>query len=369
MYDILPELNSKDYIQNIYTDYDIRFCKTEEVGELVSFIDTYWKKNHIFALSKELLDWQHYDAEKQRYNFVISKHKTTGEIHSILGFVPTSQFDKNISSNEIWLCIWMARSDIHVKGLGGSLLYYLKSTFQIETISQLGISDTNKRISEHWNFKSGIAKQYYFPNPNATEVLSANRESSPLPAVNTSGWQLKALSEEEYRNIDSSASVCKKINRYKSKNFYINRYLKHPMYQYLFFAILCEGEISSIVVARECENGLAKCLRIVDYIGDTNDLSNVRYDLQQHLETNGYEYIDFVGVGLSAEAMKNTGFINRNSNPKTIIPHYFEPFVKKNVDLTYAFKTVNPEVTALIYKGDSDQDRPNIVKRVQDRFF
>lgn len=363
MKDILSELNNKDYIKNLSIDYDIHFCSRNEVDELVEFIDKYWRHNHIFVLSRELLDWQHYDRENKRYNFVLAKHKKSGELHSILGFVPTYQFDSAIKSVEIWPCIWKSRDDVHVKGLGVALYYYLKSNVTVETISILGISEIALSIYKHWNFKTGKIEQYYFSNEDEPEIISLNRRSISIPSSTSEGWKIEKLSINEYQEIDATDKIFLTISKYKSKQYYINRYYKHPIYKYDFWAIMHEGCIDSIIIARECGTTEAKCLRIVDYIGDIASLSNVRCDLQTLMKEEHYEYIDFILVGVESKILENAGFINRKKNPQTIIPNYFEPFVKENVDLDYAFKTVNPEVGALFYKADADQDRPNTLNK------
>ena len=60
MNDILPELNGKENIKRLEQDYDIHFCKRDEIDDTVRFIDEYWRKDHIFVRSRALLDWQHY---------------------------------------------------------------------------------------------------------------------------------------------------------------------------------------------------------------------------------------------------------------------------------------------------------------------
>jgi hypothetical protein len=42
-----------------------------------------------------------------------------------------------------------------------------------------------------------------------------------------------------------------------------------------------------------------------------------------------------------------------------IIPHYFEPFLKKNISLDYAYINKTEESYTL-FKADGDQDRPNL---------
>lgn len=361
MRDILPELNGKDYIENLNQEYDIHFCKENEVEELVEFIDTYWRKNHIFVVSRELLDWQHFDSVNKRYNFVLARHRKSGEIHSLLGFVPSSQFDSSIREMEVWPCIWKSRDDVKVKGLGVSLYYYLKCQLPIDTISILGISEIALSIYKHWNFSTGKIEQYYYPNMEMEEVLSSNREF-PKEVFMKDGWSLEELPLGKYLEIEDSAEIWTKINKYKSKNYFVGRYYNHPIYKYALYAVKHENQIDALIVARECGNGISNCLRVVDYVGELESLGHVMYSLKNLMMEKKYEYIDFIIVGKNSEELKKVGFINRNSNPETIIPNYFEPFEKKNVNLDYAFKTVNEDVEALFFKADADQDRPNMLR-------
>ncbi len=361
MKDILPELNNKDYIMKLDEQYDFHFCRKDEVEELVEFIDEYWRKNHIFVISRELLDWQHFDKVNDRYNFVIAKHKESGKIHSILGFVPTYQFDEKIEAIEIWPCIWKSRKDIHVKGLGVSLYYYLKSNIPVETFSILGISEIALSIYKHWNFTTGKIDQYYYPNKNASEVISSDRVCNSDECTHVEGWCLKEIGMDEYVNIDINSELFNSLNKYKSKNYYINRFFTHPIYKYKFFALIFDGCYKTIFISRECEADNIKCLRIVDCIGDITNIGNVRYELEALMQNNNYEYIDLISAGISNSVMQKTGFINRKNNPDTIIPNYFEPFLKKNIDLDFAFKTIDNEISPIFFKADADQDRPNVL--------
>ena len=73
------------------------------------------------------------------------------------------------------------------------------------------------------------------------------------------------------------------------------------------------------------------------------------------------EYVDFVEVGLEDKELVDAGFINRKSYENVIVPNYFEPFLRENVDLDYAFKTVAADAPKVFFKADADQDRPNIL--------
>ena len=56
-----------------------------------------------FPRDRELIDWQHLDKESKTYNFVIARSKQTNQIDGILGFIPTSHFDKSIENNDIMI--------------------------------------------------------------------------------------------------------------------------------------------------------------------------------------------------------------------------------------------------------------------------
>ena len=66
------------------------------------------------------------------------------------------------------------------------------------------------------------------------------------------------------------------------------------------------------------------------------------------------EYIDCLNYGISQETFLNMGFLVREN---IIIPNYFEPFEQRNVDIEFAFSSKSDEY--VIFKGDSDQDRPS----------
>lgn len=361
MIDILPELNSKEYITCLLKDYDVHFCETSEVDELVAFIDTYWRKNHIFVLSRKLLDWQHYDSKNKRYNFVLARHRESGVIHSILGFIPTNQFDSEIKQVKIWPCIWKSREDIHQKGLGTILYYYLKTQLQIETISILGISEIALEIYKHWGFTTGKIEQYYLPNVFHKEILSQNRQVIDYDSREQHEWTLKYLSKEEYEYLGAQDNFFEAVDIYKSKKFFVNRYYNHPIYKYDFLAVRHHEKLLAILIGRECGNNMSICFRIVDFIGDIGCLGHIKRNLQSLMLQKNYEYIDFMTAGFTAEIIKNSGFINRTADSRTIIPNFFEPFSKENIDLDFAYKTINQDYRFAVFKADADQDRPNLI--------
>lgn len=144
--------------------------------------------------------------------------------------------------------------------------------------------------------------------------------------------RLCPLERADYERLDPRDPIFTVNTKYKSKSYYINRYFEHPMYAYSFFAITdCDGRIAAILIARVCGDGEANCLRIVDLIGDAAYLACVRTQIQELLQAENYEYIDFLEFGLEDQLLKNGGFINRGEYADVIVPNYFEPFCGKTL--------------------------------------
>ena len=72
------------------------------------------------------------------------------------------------------------------------------------------------------------------------------------------------------------------------------------------------------------------------------------------------EYIDFLQYGINKKYFLSCGFKLLNLNNSIVVPNYFEPFVQKNIPLLFSYK-LNNNNKIRIFKGDGDQDRPNLL--------
>ena len=70
------------------------------------------------------------------------------------------------------------------------------------------------------------------------------------------------------------------------------------------------------------------------------------------------ESVDFYYYGIKEKFAKNSFFLNKNDFKNLIIPDWFNPFLKKNIDYHYAVKFSNKHNIRL-FKGDGDRDRVN----------
>ena len=337
------------------SDYDFYFCPETQRMELIRFLDTYWRKGHILTRSMDLLNWQHYNPAKQCYNFILAKHKRSHELHGILGFIPSSQFDSQLTHQVVYSCIWKTRQDIQTPGLGKALYRYLYEHVAADLLATLGISKIALDIYKHWHFITGTFEHFYLFNPQHPAVLSsqclAHRGAKQLSNVS-----LQQLSQADFEQLSPQEPLFN--NPYKSKTYYINRFYKHPIYTYTFLGVRQDGQLKAILVTRVCQALNSRCCRIVDILGSLPPMASV---LQHYLQINAYEYMDLLCAGVSAQVLQMAGFTNKKDNIQTVIPNYFEPFERKNVVLDFAYYPLAHIPTPQFFKADADQDRPNLL--------
>lgn len=358
---ILPELENKPYLVDLQREYETMFCPIEAVEELVEFIDIYWRKKHPLVVSRELLDWQHLNKANSSYNFVISRHRKSKQIHAILGFVPTSQFDSNIQHPQVWACIWKKRDDINVKGIGVGLYHFLVNNIEIESMSMLGVSEIARDIYQSWNFTSGVFSHFFMLNKMLKEYklidgyIPCEPQIFPVSSIDC---LIELCTQSDFESLD--LKLFEFFSKQKSKDYYINRFFQHPIYTYNAYSIKKHGEMSAVFFIRECSNECRKALRIVDFVGDLQALIGNAGNFQKLLSERSAEYIDFFHVGLDKGILEASGFVDK-SNTSLVVPNYFEPFYMRNIEIGYTYKNIDKNEQAVFFKADADQDRPNLI--------
>ncbi len=333
--------------------HEIRFCNEDEYHLLIDFLDKHWKKDHIFTRDKTLLDWQHLDQDKSRYNFVVAYNQASKEFDALLGFIPSSQYDQTLKQyNELWLAIWKVKEGKESTVSGLQLLFYLNSKLKPSTICSIGITDNVKEIYDALKYKRGDLTHYFIASEERKSIIS---KISPRKLIKSpkNDYIIKEISydTEQYDFDHIIESTNDSI--VKSSTYIKNKFIDHPTYTYKLFGIFLHDELTSFFIARNIEVGKETCMRIVDYYGTFIDES--LYDeYQMLLQQNEAEYIDLLCHIPDDSSLIKMGFLKKEK--EDIIPEYFEPFVQKNVTIDFAYKS-KKEIR--IFKADSDQDRPS----------
>lgn len=353
--------------------HNIKIASDDDGEKIRHFIQNHWKNNHIFCVDKKLFDWQHYDAIRKRYNFVIGVDVNSNEIHGVLGFIPLSQFDSTISQDSMcWMAIWKTIESARGQKLGRRLLAYLEEAIRPQILSTVAASAMTLPMYQEKGFQVGFLSQYYILNKNKSSfvlVQLGDRGLSLRPDDMMDSDVHKKLELCSEADLINSNMDCFSLQRdlpRKTPSYIINRYLRHPRYSYNVYKILKAGEILGLVVTRVCyiEKHSAKAIRIIDFVGPVTALIGLQCEWQLLMSYNDAEYLDFYCAGIDENSLFASGFQRCVKDDGVIIPNYFEPFVKDRVEISYMV-SVPKKIPFRIVKGDSDQDRPNLVKELK----
>lgn len=337
--------------------YKFKICEREDLPRLLTFIDTYWKKNHILVRSKKILDFQYYNREEDKYDFVLAVNTQTGELDGIRGWIRVAQYDPALSQyDEVWSAVSKVRTDVEnneIKVLGSYLWRYLEKHKGFGTV---GISHFSFAMHTAIRHKTCSLGQYYILNREKKDFRIASIPSDYMFPTNVgnSGWSLREINDINGIADDAVAAY---YRPYKSKTYLINRFDKHPVYKYHYYGIYCGDKLNTILVGKFVEINDSKILRIVDVLGSLDEACNLYNDFQFILKETGSEYVDFLCFGIEDSVFYRMGFDKLNPDQdKLVIPNYFEPFESKNIIINGAYK---PEERYCMFKADADQDRPS----------
>lgn len=344
--------------------FTFEVCIQDQVTELVRYIDEHWAKNHIFVTSRELLDWQHKNLDTGDYNFIMARHNKSGEICGVLGFIPTSHFSAELESEkEVWLAIWKVNEGPNYIGLGLGLLNFLKREFSVNNICSIGISPMVYPMYQTLGYFVGKMNHMVLLNNTMSTYRIAKVPSLLTLKVSTkksSYYRVEEIEESQISSLLSDSSLYHNKTK-KDGNYFVSRFLLHPNFRYRFIGVYSGTNLEAFLVVRVVEHLSSTALRVVDVQGNHTTISQVTSELHDLIVNEGHEYLDLMQYGMDINSLIDGGFSVVDPEGDLIIPDYFQPFVQKNIPMHFARYSQDKEAPFLLFKGDSDQDRPNII--------
>lgn len=338
--------------------YNIHFCKKAELLKLQQFINKHWREGHVMGCSKELLEFQHDHYGADYYDFAVAENTITGEFDAIYGFIRTWKYDTTETIPNVgWGAIWKVRDDIENPEIGTiamKLMKYIILNGDIDILASLGISQYFKSIAKSLHFNIGEMNQYYIANETKDHFnIITNPE---MPEVSEKLQYVVKLSS----SVSQLSLKDNSLNPYKNLTYFINRYEKHPFFNYRFVEVYDDNELKLILAIRKIQVEDSYIYRIIDALGTLSVEKSISVFVQKLLHENDAEYLDCMCAGINDSIFIKLGFtpIDRT---KTIIPEHLNPVEHRYIPLEYAYADDEPMV---IFKGDGDQDRPNNIKEV-----
>ena len=330
--------------------YEIRLALYDEITDIMSFIDTYWKKGHILARDRKFFEYEM--VVDGQVNFLIAKSKANGNIEGILGFLPCS---KNQEKLDLWGVVWKT-----LPGAMPMLGMELKKRLMIITGARtdLGVGANLgtsipllKRIYHYYTAKM---KHYYRLADCKDYKVALISDKTKMGKKTADGLEVKLLNNvdelEDFYNFEKEVAIIP----YKDSWYYKKRFFEHPIYKYSVWGLI-KQEKKAILITRVQEYNGSSVIRIVDYLGEQYLFSYCGDFLDSLLKE--HEYIDFYFDGFDERYVIDAGMSEVDEHSCNIIPDYFNPYEPVNVDI-YVDSSNNID-KCVFFKADGDQDRPN----------
>lgn len=352
----------------------VRTARPDDVPAITRFLHEHWRANHVFVSHPELLRWQHEspDAPGQELTFVLAERQPEDAapvLLGLLGYIPFRRFDRARDWTELSFAIWKVRDDAGTPGLGLQLLKTVQRERHPALLCAIGISEIVKPIYKALGFRvTTMSQAALFPGTGAPARVAAG--VPPVahgPIADEPGVRLLPIEDTTLpagiaaTDIDALAGLG--LPR-KSWDYVIHRYIRHPVYRYAIRAVVDGEGLRALLVWRRTEGGGGAILRIVDVIGNADVLGRCGPSLRQETLLAGCEYLDIVYHGIEDSVLRGAGFVLPGDHDGLVLPNYFEPFEQRNVVIDIAYR-VDPAFggrAVRLFRGDSDQDRPNSVQ-------
>jgi hypothetical protein len=339
-------------------------CEPSEIADVLRFIDEHWARGHALVTCRALLDWQHRELNGS-YSFVIARRNDDRSVLGILGYIPTRRFDPGLADrNVIWLTTWKVRDDAGIAGLGLALLHHLRAVEPHVAIGAIGLNPATTPIYQALGYRVGELEHYVRPNANVERFALASFANPPGVTV-AAAAPVGAIRLSSSDFFDRVARFDRSARGgavpHKTPEYIHARYLCHPVYSYVVIGLVDGGPVVGLLALRVAEHAGHRALRIVDFVGHAGLLERMGEAVQSQLEAHDAEYADVYNVGLDARTLERGGFRRIDPDGPDVVPDHFEPFEPRNVRLCFSIKATD---AAVLFKGDADQDRPNLVRPV-----
>ena len=338
----------------------IELLAHHELKEFQEFIRDHWNQDHLFAKETSVFDWQHKGPDD--YNCMVAKK--SGALVGIQGILPLSHFDNQLPKNQIFLAGgWKVIEDKGV-GIGLRLYQSILKKYKPEFIAGTTMGPCLIPFHKWQGFEVGLMDHHVVLSPFVEEfkVAKVPEGLKPQPQKKKLSVSFRKLTEKDLDDLDTEALYLHQLPL-KSDTYIKNRFMNHPVYRYDVYAVSKDNKSQALCVIRPIFREDAVVLRFVDFIGP-NEAFSLMHDLVLDLlKAYNAEYLDLYSHGIPSILIQEAGFIDRRKIDGLIVPDYFEPFERKNVNVIFDYKCSRTHPAVRLFKADGDRDRPNRIQR------
>ena len=308
---------------------------------IVDFLNEHWGTRHPLVNNEDLFRYYYVDGDMTNFYYL----ESDGEIAAVCGYIKCSEKP----DSDIWISIWCAK-----KGKNGLGLALMGKMQELTGAKVMSCNNIRKNTMPFYTFLGYHPDRlnHYYRLRDLAEYKMAVVNDKNIPACNAPHTKLVRFENiEDVKNAFDGFDLCSPRKDY----WYVDkRYFKYPHYEYNVYGVYKNGICESLVVFRINESDEGFVLRLVDYIGKPENISDIEGHIDLLMEQYSCEFCDMYCFGVDGE---KAGFVLRDEKDENIIPNYLNTLLQQNID--YYFFTSDTE-NFVMFKADGDQDRKNL---------
>jgi len=272
------------------------------------------------------------------------------EIQGVCGFIKTG----SSANPDVFISYILTKKGSHF-GHAFKMIEKIQELTNARTLACNNIRKKTRGIYDFLNYTVDDMTHWYRLNDGMDEYKLCSipfMRHEPLRSEDIPAVEVTSVSQLD----DFPFSIYLENRPYKDRDYVEKRYFNYPWHTYRVFR-LSKGAETALLVIREIEWEGSKMLRVVDFVGDRSLIKDSGKVIDGIIKTCNAEFADWYAFGVPDEDMQKAGFSIRYHDDKNIIPLYYSPLLKSNVDITVF--TNNPD-NYMLFRADGDQDRPNL---------
>ena len=301
----------------------------DDKSRIINFYRKFWEENHLIFNNEYLFEYEF--VQNQKLNFIYAEDKDSKKLLSVVGYY---QYNNNQSSFKNHICGSISRvhPECEIPFLGIETLNRLKLI--TKSTSYCGTNTNSETMlplcKRYLKHNIGEMNHFYLLNLNLKKynLCSIKKYENKL-------FDLKINKKFDIKQINWDYDFEKIFNNirqsffqpYKSKEYILKRYKNHPIYKYDLYALNFGKKTISLFILRKQIFKDSSILRFIDYFGEIENFKYLGNLLQEKINSTEHEYLDLI-TNMPPEILIASKF-NEKSIKEDLIPHYFEPFVKK----------------------------------------
>ena len=331
------------------SNYEISRLTEQELVEFREFCELHWGDRHPLIHNDEV--FRYYYCRGDKINFLRARDTETGELLSVIGFIPSN----GLASPDVWISYVLSK-----KGAPLNLGFHMvEKVCEITNCRALGVNNVRKKVRGLYEFLGYSLvpfSHYYRLNGNKTDYsLCIPKERVIAPVFKSDAEFFRINDEKELSCFDFENYA--QFTPFKDFDYFKHRFFENPWIKYEVFGMLKDGVVLALCVLRVLEHEGACVLRLVGFVGAREEFACVGGLLDRLIKERNADFADVYVYGIGEEALNKAGFVLRKERDESIIPDYLTPPLFENVDF---YSVVDDTEKYLMFRADGDQDRPNM---------